>query len=71
MPRLITGTDLRRQRLRMGWSRDQLAHSVGVTAETVASWEEGSEKINCPAVVEQILRQYDPDAGQTAAALPR
>ena len=44
----------------MGWSRDQFAHSVGVSADTVASWEEGSQKISCPSVVEQILRQNEP-----------
>ena len=59
MQTLITGSDLRRRRLRMGWSREQFAHSVGVTAETVASWEEETQSIDCPSVVGQILRQND------------
>ena len=62
---MITGPDLRRQRLRLGWSRDQFAHSVGVTAETVASWEDESSKINCPSVVEQVLRQQDRRPGHS------
>ena len=55
----LNGGDLRRKRLRLGWSREQFAHSVGVSAETVALWEEGSEKIGCPVVVEQVLRRNE------------
>ena len=54
----LSGTDLRRQRLRMGWSRDQLAHEVGVPVETVKDWEDGA-RISLPMVVEQILRQHE------------
>ena len=55
----LNGGDLRRKRLRLGWSREQFAHSVGVSAEKVALWEEGAEKIDCPVVVEQVLRQNE------------
>jgi transcriptional regulator with XRE-family HTH domain len=59
MQRRLTGNQLRRERLRIGWSRNQLAHEVGVSAEDVASWEEGSRTIDCPVVLDQVLRQHE------------
>ena len=55
----MTGSDLRRRRLRRGWSRDQLAHQLGVSAEAVAEWEEGASLIGFPAAVEVVLRERD------------
>lgn len=52
----MTGDTLRSQRLRLGWSRDQLAHTVGVPSARVAAWEDGAP-IDCPRAVEQVLRQ--------------
>jgi DNA-binding transcriptional regulator YiaG len=52
----MTGTDLRRRRLRLGWSRNQLAHQLGVSAEDLAAWEEESSSIGCPAAAELLLR---------------
>jgi transcriptional regulator with XRE-family HTH domain len=57
----MTGSDLRRRRLRLGWSRDQLAHRLGVPAEAVAQWEEGAISIHCPAATEVILKDGERD----------
>lgn len=55
----MTGSLLRSRRLRLGWSRDQLAHSVGVSSDQLAAWEEELGEIACPNAVEQILRQRE------------
>lgn len=51
--------DLKRRRLRLGWSREQLAHEVGVSAETIGDWEEGTVAVTCPRALEQVLRQRE------------
>ena len=38
-------SDLRRRRLRIGWSREQLAHAVGVSAMLLRAWEEGTAPV--------------------------
>jgi transcriptional regulator with XRE-family HTH domain len=55
----MTGSDLRRRRLRLGWSRNQLAHRLGVSAEALASWEEEASSIGCPAAAELVLRDAE------------
>jgi transcriptional regulator with XRE-family HTH domain len=55
----MTGSDLRRRRLRLGWSRNQLAHQLGVSPEAVAEWEEDASSIRFPAAVEVVLRDRD------------
>ena len=56
----ISGPDIRRARLRMGWSRDQLGHQIAVDSDTISLWEEGSLAVSCPIVLEQVLRRYEP-----------
>jgi len=52
-------SDLRRRRLRIGWSREQLAHAVGVPPLLLRSWEEGTAPVSCPRALEQLLRQRE------------
>jgi DNA-binding transcriptional regulator YiaG len=65
----MTGDTLRSQRLRLGWSRDQLAHTVGVPPARVAAWEDGAP-IDCPRAVEQVLRQESGSRHDRVAAPP-
>jgi transcriptional regulator with XRE-family HTH domain len=53
----MSGDSLRSQRLRLGWSREQLAHTVGVPAARVAAWENDNAPIDCPRAVAQVLAQ--------------
>jgi len=55
----MTPNDLRTRRLRIGWSREQLAHSVGVSVTALRAWEDGTAPINCPRAVEQVLAQRE------------
>ena len=54
----ISGSDVRQSRLRLGWSRDQLARQVGVDADTIAAWETDAAAISCPLSLQQIFEQY-------------
>ena len=56
MPSLFR-QELRRRRLRLGLSRDQLAHSVGVPPAMILAWEEDTAEIACPNALRQILQQ--------------
>ena len=53
------GPELRSRRLRVGCSRYQLAHAVGVEPMTVAAWEDEAAPITCPNAIEQVLRQFE------------
>lgn len=55
----MTGDSLRSQRIRLGWSREQLAHTVGVPSSRVAAWENDNAPIDCPRALEQVLGQQD------------
>lgn len=55
----MTGPDIRSRRLRLGWSRDQLAHRLGVSAEALASWEDEATSIGFPAATELVLRDAE------------
>ena len=55
----FTGQELRRRRLRLGLSRDQLAHSVGVPPAMILAWEEDALEVACPNALRQILQQSD------------
>lgn len=55
----MTGTELRRRRLRAGCSRLELAHSVGVPVETISEWEGEETPIRCPLAVEVVLRDAE------------
>ena len=66
----MTSHDLRSRRLRLGCSREQLAHSVGVPVNTLRNWEEGAAPITCPRALEQVLRQHEQERYPTDA-LPR
>lgn len=52
----LSGPDIRRARLRLGWSREQLGHRIGVDPDTIALWEQGSLEVSMPIVVEHVLR---------------
>ncbi len=55
----MTSYQLRARRLHLGWSRNQLAHTLGVPIDDVAEWENGSRPIKFPAAIEQVLRQQE------------
>lgn len=54
----MTGSEIRKRRIRLGLSRDQLAHQLGVSAATVEEWESGST-VSCPRALNQILREEE------------
>jgi DNA-binding transcriptional regulator YiaG len=56
---ILSGQELRRRRLRLGLSRDQLAHSVGVPPAMILAWEEDAVEVACPNALRQILQQSD------------
>ena len=60
----MTGTLIRSRRLRLGISRNELAHSVGVSPEALGAWEEERGEIACPHALEQILRQNESRIGE-------
>lgn len=66
----MTPNDLRTRRLRIGWSREQLAHSVGVSVTALRAWEDGTAPISCPRAVEQVLAQREENE-RTGFDLPR
>jgi len=43
-------------RLAAGWTQQQLASKIGVTADVIASWEVGDAPIACPDAVRSVLR---------------
>ncbi len=53
----ISASEIRQSRLRLGWSRDQLARQIGVDADTIAAWESGAAAISCPISLLQIFEQ--------------
>lgn len=55
----MTGSEIRRRRIRLGLSRDQLAHQLGVSADTIEAWEGGASSISCPHALMQILRNEE------------
>ncbi len=57
----MNGTDLRTRRLRLGLSRDELAHQIGVPTDMVTEWEVEAEPIGLPNAVEQVLRKTESD----------
>lgn len=61
----LSGQELRRRRLRLGLSRDQLAHSVGVPPAMILAWEEDAAEVVCPNALRQILQQSD-DRGSSS-----
>jgi len=46
----MTGTELRKERKRLGLSQAKLADALGVTANTVARWERGEMNIARPQI---------------------
>lgn len=55
----LSGSDIRRARLRLGLSRDQLGHRIGVDADTIALWELGSLEVSMPIVLEHVLHSSE------------
>jgi transcriptional regulator with XRE-family HTH domain len=53
------GAELRSRRIRIGCSRDQVAHALGVDAPTIQAWETDGEPIAFPSAVEQVLRKLE------------
>ena len=55
----LSGSELRSRRIRLGLSRERIAHAVGVPITAVSEWEDDVEPIACPHAVEQVLRQQE------------
>jgi DNA-binding transcriptional regulator YiaG len=55
----VTGSDIRSRRIRLGLSRNQLAHRLGVPAQVVEEWEAGASDVTCPSALSQILREEE------------
>ena len=53
--------DIRSLRLRLGWSRSELAFRLHCSPEEVAAWEEGGKKVDISRIsdLEIILRQAE------------
>jgi DNA-binding transcriptional regulator YiaG len=64
-------TDIRTRRLRIGLSREQLAHAVGVSSTTLRAWEDGTAPVSCPHAVEQVLRQSENGGPERSDWMPR
>jgi DNA-binding transcriptional regulator YiaG len=64
----LSGSDLRTRRIRLGLSRERLAHAVGVPITTVSEWEDDVVPISVPHAVEQVLRQEEDEI--TSPAIP-
>ena len=55
----MEGLELRARRIRIGCSRDQVAHALGVPVPVLQAWEEEGMPIECPAAAEQVLRKLE------------
>jgi transcriptional regulator with XRE-family HTH domain len=57
----ITGAQVKAARLLLGWSQPKLAAETGVTAATIAKFEEGKQ---CPPMLDvSVVRRMLSDAG--------
>jgi len=65
----VNGSDLRSRRLRLGLSRDELAHRVGVSTDVVLEWEVETEPIGLPSAVEQVLHRTESERDDDRPAL--
>lgn len=52
----LTPKELRTLRLAAGWTREQLASKIGVTADLIASWESGDVPIACSDAIRSVMR---------------
>jgi len=64
----ITGQELRSRRLRVGLSRNELAHSLGVPPAMVVAWEEDAAEVACPNALRQILQQSEERCSSSESA---
>jgi DNA-binding transcriptional regulator YiaG len=55
----MEGTELRSRRIRIGCSRGQVAHALGVDVPTLQAWETDGAPIGCPVALEQVLRKLE------------
>ncbi len=58
---------MRRRRIAIGWSREQLATYVGVPATEVAQWESGDIEIELTAAVRFALEDGEAHADRRGA----
>ena len=63
----MSSSYLRSRRLRIGLSREQLAHAVGVSPVMLRAWEDGTAPVTCPRALEQLLRQREEPILQRAS----
>jgi transcriptional regulator with XRE-family HTH domain len=57
----ITGAQVKAARLLLGWTQSKLAAETGVTAATIAKFEEGKQRL--PMLDVSVVRRMLSDAG--------
>ena len=73
----MSGADLRRRRLSLGLTQAALAARLGISANSLARWERGEQRIGTPGLLDLALRQLehqahtDLPAGSTDHIVPR
>lgn len=55
----LSGDELRRRRIALGWSRNQLGHAVGVAADEVSQWESGDAPVRYGLAVRYALEHAE------------
>jgi len=65
-PGSLNGSEVRRRRIAIGWSRDQLAAYVGVPVKEVADWESGDSEIEFTVAVRFALEDGEAHAVHSA-----
>lgn len=55
----MNASELRRRRLALGWSREQLAANLGVAEKIVARWEESRIPADAVGAVDRLLRGFE------------
>lgn len=68
--KIVEGTELRSRRIRIGCSRGEIAHALGVSDQTLQEWEDDGAAIACPSAVEQVLRKLEARHDDREEALP-
>ena len=64
----VTGADLKRRRQRLALTQENLANALGVAADTIGGWEEGSVKIPRSVRLRVLLENLQQKHNETLRA---